>query len=302
MTNPAKRWCFTINNPTDDEKAALVSNAPPNGETFKYLVFGREVGESGTPHLQGFLILSTKLRLRNVKQLAGLHRAHLEVSRGTPKEASDYCKKDGDYDEFGELPSSQGTRTDFESLKEWIKAQDPAPTRSDLAENFPSLYGRYKQSCLEFVEMFGRRPNLVVGALRSWQQDLDDRLAREPDDRKIMFVVDPEGNKGKSWLTRYWFSTRDDIQRLSIGKRDDLAYAIDVTKKVFVFDIPRGSMELLQYNILEQLKDQLIFSPKYESSCKIIGHKVHVIVFCNEEPDRTKMTLDRYKILRITTI
>ena len=115
-----------------------------------------------------------------------------------------------------------------------------------------------------------------------------------------MFVVDPEGNKGKSWLTRYWFTKRTDMQRLSIGKRDDLAYAIDVTKRVFVFDIPRGSMEYLQYNILEQLKDQMMFSPKYESACKIINHKVHVVVFCNEEPDMEKMTQDRYKILRIT--
>lgn len=300
MSNPAKRWCFTVNNPTNEEQSALRNNAPPEGSTYSYLVFGREVGESGTPHLQGFLILETKLRLRQVKQLSGLQRAHLEVSRGTPQEAATYCKKDGDYDEYGELSTGQGTRTDFEALKEWIKEQDPAPTRSDLAENFPSLYGRYKQSCLEFVEIFGRRPELVDGTLRNWQQDLNGRIDSEPDDRKIMFVVDPEGNKGKSWLTRYWFTKRTDMQRLSIGKRDDLAYAIDVTKRVFVFDIPRGSMEYLQYNILEQLKDQMMFSPKYESACKIINHKVHVVVFCNEEPDMEKMTQDRYKILRIT--
>lgn len=295
MTNPAKRWCFTINNYTDAEQLSL-RNA---GDTFSYLVFGREVGESNTPHLQGFFILATKLRLRQVKQLAGLGRAHLEVSRGTPQEASQYCKKDGDFEEYGSLPACQGSRTDFERLKEWIKSQDIAPSRSDLAENFPSLYGRYRNACLEFVEMFGRRPNLVDGTLRNWQRDLDGRLARDPDDRKINFVVDERGNSGKSWLTRYWISNRDDIQRLSVGKRDDLAYAIDVSKKVFVFDIPRGQMEFLQYSILEQLKDQMIFSPKYESSAKVIRHKVHVVVFCNEEPDRTKMTSDRYKILNI---
>jgi len=91
----------------------------------------------------------------------------------------------------------------------------------------------------------------VDGTFRPWQQGLDESIEEDPDDRKVTFVVDENGNKGKSWLTRYWFSKRDDIQRLSIGKRDDLAYAIDVTKRVFVFDIPRGSMEYLQYNILE---------------------------------------------------
>ena len=150
--------------------------------------------------------------------------------------------------------------------------------------------------------MFGRRPNLVDGTLRPWQRQLDDKIAREPDDRRVVFVVDPGGNKGKSWLVRYWFSTRDDCQRLSIGRRDDLAYAIDVTKRLFVFDIPRGDMELLQYSILEQLKDRMIFSAKYQSTCKVIPHKVHVVVFCNEEPNMTKMSSDRYKICRITAL
>lgn len=94
-------------------------------------------------------------------------------------------------------------------------------------------------------------------------------------------------------------SKRDDLQRLSIGRRDDLAFAIDVSKRLFVFDIPRGSMEYLQYNILEQLKDQMVFSPKYQSATKILPHPVHVIVFTNENPDLTKMTPDRYKIFNI---
>ena len=295
----AKRWCFTINNWTAPERQAILDAA----DNFDYLCLGREHGDSGTPHLQGFVILKTKLRLRNVKLLAGFQRAHLEVSRGTPKEASDYCKKDGDYDELGELPAGkQGKRTDFEELKEWIKEQSPAPTRSDVAEAFPSLYGRYRAACIEFIELFGERPTLVDGSLRPWQQQLDGLVSQPADDRKIIFVVDPDGNKGKSWLTRYWFTSRSDIQRLSIGKRDDLAFAIDVTKKLFVFDIPRGQLEYLQYSILEQLKDQMLFSPKYESTCKILPHKVHVVVFTNEEPDRNKMTADRFRVMHINQL
>lgn len=292
----AKRWCFTINNYTDAELQAILDSA----DSFDYLVVGRERGDSGTPHLQGFCILQTKLRLRNVKALPGFQRAHLEVSRGTPKEASDYCKKEGDYEESGTLPSGQGRRSEFDSLKEWIKEQDPAPTHRDLAENFPSLWGRYRSSVLSFLELFGRKPTLVDGPLRNWQRELDGILEGEPHPREVIFVVDPEGNKGKSWLVRYWFSKREDLQRLSVGKRDDLAYAIDESKFVFVFDIPRGQSEYLQYNILEQLKDQMIFSPKYDSRTKILPKCPHVIVFMNEDPDRTKMTRDRYRIKRIT--
>ena len=81
-----------------------------------------------------------------------------------------------------------------------------------------------------------------------------------------------------------------------------MAYVIDISKSIFLFDIPRGSMEYLQYSILEQLKDQMIFSPKYESVSKVIPHKVHVVVFCNEEPDRNAMTEDRYKITYLRSL
>lgn len=293
--NAAKRWCFTVNNYTAAEQQALTDSA----DNFDYLVFGRERGDNLTPHLQGYVCLKVKLRLNNVKALPGFQRAHLEVSRGTPKEASDYCKKDGDYSEFGTLPSGQGKRSEFDTLKEWIKEQDTTPTHRDLAENFPSLWGRYRSSVLSFLELFGPRPNLVDGTLRNWQSELDGIINGEPDDRQIVFVFDEEGNKGKSWLIRYWVSKRDDVQRLSVGKRDDLAYAIDCSKRIFVFDIPRGNMEYLQYGILEQLKDRMVFSPKYDSREKILQHPSHVIVFCNEEPDRTKMTGDRYRVFKL---
>jgi hypothetical protein len=220
------------------------------------------------------------------------------VSRGSPAQAILYCKKDGDYIEIGELPAvSQGKRSDFEQLKEWIKSEDPAPSLKDVGEKFPSLLGRYPKACQQFINMFGVKPTLVDGPLRPWQQRVVELVNLPPDDRRIIFCVDPDGKKGKSWLTRYWFSTRDDMQRLSIGKRDDLAFAIDTTKKLFIFDIPRGQLQYLQYSILEQLKDQMLFSPKYESQSKIIPHKVHVLVMTNEEPDRTQMTPDRYKVI-----
>lgn len=295
---PAKRWCFTLNNYTGPELTSIVDSA----DSFDYLCFGRERGSNNTPHLQGFVILKEKKRFSHVKTLPGLSRAHWEKSVArNPKLAADYCKKDGDYDEYGELPSGkQGQRTDFDELKEWIKEQPERPSDREVAEEFTALWGRYRSACISFLDLFSPHPQLVEGELRGWQAELDQRISAPADDRTVMFVVDENGNSGKSWLTRYWYSNRaDDIQMLSVGKRDDLAYAVDPTKSLFVFDIPRGGMEYFQYSVLEQLKNRLVFSPKYDSRIKRLKKTPHVVVFSNEEPDRTKMSRDRYKVTRI---
>lgn len=293
----AKRWVFTLNNYTEEDEVNL-KNLFDNGSV-DYLVYGREVGQNGTPHLQGFISFSERKRFNAARQSLGL-RCHIELCRGTPQQAATYCRKDGDFVEFGELDSlagERGKRTDWHGFKEWIEAFGSVPTDRDIASEWPHLFGRYPSSCRTFASLFGNKTTLVQGELREWQRELDEYINSPPDDRRIRFVIDKAGNRGKSWLVRYWFSHRDDSQRLSVGKRDDLAYAIDPTKRVFIFDVPRGGMEFLQYNILEQLKDQMVFSPKYESVSKVLAHKVHVVVFCNEDPDITKMTMDRYDLM-----
>jgi len=90
----AKRWCFTLNNYTEQEEAA--AGAAAEGGDIAAAVIGREVGEQGTPHLQGYLELVRKCTLVALKRRHGwLARAHLEVARGTPVQAAEYCRKEG---------------------------------------------------------------------------------------------------------------------------------------------------------------------------------------------------------------
>ena len=86
----ATRWCFTINNYTDDDK---FWENDEQRELFKYLIVQHEVGEQGTPHLQGFLILKKKQRMTWLKSNIN-GRAHWEKARGTDQQAADYCRKD----------------------------------------------------------------------------------------------------------------------------------------------------------------------------------------------------------------
>lgn len=98
----SKHWCFTINHYTEED-------APEDLDIFEYIVVGREIGTNGVPHIQGYCCFVNRKEFSFVKKI--FPRAHLEIMRGTPKEASDYCKKDGDYNEWGVLPLNGGQKT-----------------------------------------------------------------------------------------------------------------------------------------------------------------------------------------------
>jgi hypothetical protein len=137
----SKGWCFTLNQFLPDEVLALRSFA--RGSSCTYMVFGREVGESGTRHLQGYLHLANRQRLSWLKNRVS-QRAHFEIRRGTVLEASQYCKKDGDFEEFGTAPTvTQGERTDLEKIKEEIRQ---GATELEIAENHFSKWVIYRRS------------------------------------------------------------------------------------------------------------------------------------------------------------
>lgn len=295
----SQRWCFTLNNYEDEDQERICQLLA--GPDVKYGVYGREVGQQGTPHLQGFVIFRTRLRFRGVLDAFATRTIHVEPARATSVQAADYCKKDGDYEEFG-TPPTPGKRTEFEELKTWVMCQASKPTRDAIAREFPILFLKYSR-IMEWVEAIYPKPRLEDGTARDWQLRLENRLNRTPDDRRIVFVIDPEGGAGKSWFVRYWYTHHpEETQLLGVGKRDDLAHAIKPDKRYFFFDVPRSQLEYFQYSILEQLKNRMIFSPKYSSHVKVMQHVPHVVVFTNEDPDMTKLTPDRYKLIRINRI
>lgn len=109
----ANSWCFTINNYTDADCAAVEALAAEA----VYIVCGKEVGEQGTPHLQGYVKMkSTRTRKSMSKKLA---RARLAVANGTAEQNRAYCTKQGAWLEHGEMPQ-QGKRTDLDVMREAI--------------------------------------------------------------------------------------------------------------------------------------------------------------------------------------
>jgi len=127
----SRAWCFTLNNYCDADIDMF------NATECRYLVYGREVADSGTRHLQGYVEYEHPRRMEGLKKLH--EKVHWEPRKGTPEQAAIYCKKDGDFVERGEI-SKQGRRRDLEEVAEQVR--DGAPLEQIAAEH-PGTFVRY---------------------------------------------------------------------------------------------------------------------------------------------------------------
>lgn len=94
-----KGWCFT----------SYLVKAPEYCEKYtEYLIYGREqCPKTHKWHWQGYLHMINRKRLSELKRVlsaCNMEGAHYEKRRGTIKEAVEYCKKDGDFKEYGKQP------------------------------------------------------------------------------------------------------------------------------------------------------------------------------------------------------
>jgi len=105
MSIRSQGWCFTLNNYTLEESVTCDLLTSVAAKEVTYSVIGTERGElNDTPHYQGFIYFKSLKSLKQVKAI--LDRAHWEKTKGTIDQASDYCKKDGNFREYGTKPMS----------------------------------------------------------------------------------------------------------------------------------------------------------------------------------------------------
>jgi len=160
----AKHWCFTLNNYSQQDEDNLQSAA--DFDRVSYLIYGKEVGESGTPHLQGFILLSSKSRLQWLnKHIAA---AHWTVARSI-RHSIEYCKKEGSSREFGVPPyisSKQGFRVDLDDFKAAVKGG--MVDHAELREAHSGVMARYPRFCLSYVRDHSELPSVESHFLNGW--------------------------------------------------------------------------------------------------------------------------------------
>lgn len=290
----AKHWQFTINNYTDDDEDQLATLG--SSPDVRYLIYGKEVGASGTPHLQGHVSFECQRRFSKVKERLP-DGAHLEVVR-LLQHHIEYCKKDGSYREYGTPPdpSQSGKRNDYDEFRATVASgvfESP-----ELREKHPSIMARYPHYARSVVrDLFPKPAGPPASSLRPWQRRVVELVSGEPDPRKIFFVVDEAGNIGKTYLGKFLLGAHEAVQIIRAGKIADMALQYRITTKLLIVDVPREKNEHLQYSFLEMVKDGILASPKYQSETKMFPTP-HVLVFMNHEPNMDALSADRYHIIR----
>lgn len=292
MSQQKRIWCFTLNNYDESDIEKFSSLVP---DTCKYVKFGKEKGAEGTPHLQGYLILNTVARLKQMKKLCP--KSHWEATRGSMAQNEAYCSKDGDVFEFGSKESHQGKRSDLSDLMKCVK--DGCYDLKRLREEHPDVVAKYPRFVADYIQDCSPMPVVEAHPLRDWQADLNTSLLRPPSDREIVFVVDERGNQGKTWFAKYYMQLHpENTQYMESAKKTDMAYALDPKIRVLFVNCTRKMCEFLSYGFLESVKDGVVFSTKYESRNKMLA-PCHVVVLMNTQPDMLALSSDRYNIINL---
>ena len=140
--------------------------------------------------------------------------------------------------------------------------------------------------------------------LRPWQERLVEVM--KPSEREIIWIVDPAGNEGKSWFQKYLKDIHGlrvfdaNIRRSSKCILHILSKEIVSLIDIFLFNVPRSfNMDEFPYEMLEELKDGKAESIKYNSIKLQVNTPNTVLVFSNENPDKERMSNDRWVIYLI---
>jgi len=286
MNARSRGWCYTLNNYDEVIKEHLKTLE------CKYHVFGEEKGEEkDTPHLQGYIYWVNAKKMSQVLKLFKDWHPHLETQRGSAEEAATYCKKDGAFFEQGEMPAERGGGGGEKEKERWKLALEAAKS-GRIDEIPPDIFLRHYNVIKAIRRDYDiTRPVLPDIVLKDWQTDLLNNLNGAPDERIIHIIIDPKGGAGKSTFCRWLINNLEGVEIFGSGASKDIALAIK-KPKIALFDFARCVSEARPWNIVEQVKNGMVFNSKYESGMKYFPIP-HVVVFTNQPVEPGKLSDDR---------
>lgn len=132
-----RNFIFVINNYTDSTSEEL------SKVKCKYMVFEKEKGEQGTPHIQGYVCFENAKSISAVSKI--IPKAHIEEAKGNSLQNYIYCTKDNcEVTEFGTRPKTQQEKGEGEKERWKLARQAGKEGRFDDIPD--DMYTRYQGS------------------------------------------------------------------------------------------------------------------------------------------------------------
>jgi len=178
-----------------------------------------------------------------------------------------------------------------------------ATSLDEVREEHPEIYVKSFSNVEKIVKINNRSTNAApsLPTLRKWQAEAISLLEKQTD-RQVLFVVDREGNTGKSKLALHLRATLGNkLFYCDAGGGNDVAHALSKGSYEYaIFDYPRSTQpQYLPWRVIEGLKNGVITSPKYDSDTIYFNHNVKILVLTNHDLDsvRPQLSRDRWSVL-----
>jgi hypothetical protein len=282
----SRAWIFTYNNPVGD--------LDTNYDDLRYATWQLECGEGGTYHFQGVAEFKKPKRLAAVKKW--LPTAHWEPRRGSADEARNYANKEdtriaGPWS-YGEPGVTQGRRVDLDAFRDAVLG---GASDEQLLLDHVGAIAKYPRlaSTIRRTLASSNATKVTITEPTTWQRAALTIAAAAATVRTVHWFVDSAGNGGKTYLCKHLMHNNNAFYSVG-GKHADILFAYQ-GEGIVCFDFPRSSEEFVCYSVIEALKNGVVTISKYESQTFVFPVPI-VFVFSNFEPDRSKLSLDRWDV------
>jgi hypothetical protein len=134
------------------------------------------------------------------------------------------------------------------------------------------------------------------------RKDIMKIVSKEPDNRTINWIWSEKGKVGKTSTASFLERNYEGVC-VANGKGADIKMSVinhleTNDLDVLIVNVPRQNQGYVNYGVLEEIKDGLIYSGKYEGGFANIEYP-HVIVLANFEPELDMMSEDRWNVVNV---
>ena len=248
-----RAYCFTINNYDHFDLADTWQLYDKYGQ---YMITGFETGEEGTPHIQGYIYCKNPQYFTTISNI--LVRAHITKANGNPLSNFDYCRKEGQYVEYGELP-----------VKGRMKWADIENAMRDPKNNIHA-YNQYRKAYIDIKSR--ERPANKPRKIYRWPRADRFSLMYHLDEKEMSFalsdtwdgeqvcIVDNEGGLPTGIEDKHLYWSHGYPQKIRYGYQfmlfdpDIVIYLVDLEDKF----IPKDLKSLPEYSIEQNASQDVL--------------------------------------------